>query len=330
MKNKKKKQRVPVGKWIGICGMLSGVLIFSYPNMQEYHTEEVNQNLIREFNERLQKAEDLETAEGSESQMNKNQKQNTDIGGFISASDELWEQITAYNQRLYQEGQKDFKDAWSVEQTPAEIEALKDDMFGYIEIPAMGCTMPVYIGASYEHMDLGAAVLGETSIPVGGCNTNSVIAGHRGWKRGKYWKEIEKVSPGDLVYLTNPWQTMIYRVASIAIIDPTDSERLKIQEGKDMVTLITCHPYRSHGKQRYVVYCVRDDTDSGIETDLLKRQTDHEQQALKIQNSISSKEDIVREDLVRRVCAMVILSCALIAVISNLRQRNTERSGQTK
>lgn len=322
MKNKKKKYRVPVGKWIGICGMVAGVLIFSYPDIQEYHTEQVNQTLIREFNERLQKAEE------SESQMN--EKQNTDIGDFISASDELWEQIAAYNQRLYQEGQKDFKDAWSVEQTPAGIEVLRDGMFGYIEIPAMDCTMPVYVGASYEHMDLGAAVLGETSIPVGGCNTNSVIAGHRGWKRGKYWKEIEKVSPGDLVYLTNPWQTLTYRVASIVIIDPTESERLKIQEGKDMVTLITCHPYRSHGKQRYVVYCVRDDTDSGIETDLLKRKTDHEQQTLEKQNSISSNVDIAREDLVRRACAMVILSCALIAVISNLRQKKTERSGQTK
>lgn len=322
MKNKKKKYRVPIGKWIGIYVMLVGVLIFSYPDIQEYHTEQVNQTLIWEFNERLQNAEE------SESQMN--EKQNTDIGDFISASEELGEQIAVYNQRLYQEGQKDFKDAWSVEQTPAGIEKLRDGMFGYIEIPAMDCTMPVYIGASYEHMDLGAAVLGETSIPVGGCNTNSVIAGHRGWKRGKYWKEIEKVSPGDLVYLTNPWQTLTYRVASIAIIDPTDSERLKIQEGKDMVTLITCHPYRSHGKQRYVVYCVRDNTNSGIETDLLKRQTGEKQQMIERQNSISSKENIAREDLVRRACAMVILSCALIAVISNLRQKKTERSGQTK
>ena len=58
--------------------------------------------------------------------------------------------------------------------------------------------------------------------------------------------------------MTNLWETLTYHVENVEVIEPDDSEKVKIQEGKDMITLITCHPYRSGGKYRYVVYCVRD------------------------------------------------------------------------
>lgn len=325
MKKRTKKRRYQAGKVIGILAMLVGALIICYPDIREHQTEQANTKLIEEFEERMQKSVTNSTGEDAGS----GRDDRSDTDGIITGTENLLIQVQAYNCNLYEEGQITFQDAWSVEQAPDGMEELKDGMFGYIDIPTMDCRLPLYVGASYSHMDQGAAVLGETSIPIGGINTNSVIAGHRGWKKGRYFKEIENLSAGDPVYLTNPWETLTYRVESIDIIAPTDSEKLKIQEGKDMVTLITCHPYRSHGKQRYVVYCVRDTTTSGTEQIETDTKLQEQGQQLTDLQAVSSKEDIRMEDVIRRICAVLILGCALIAFISNRKHKKRERSEKT-
>ena len=62
---------------------------------------------------------------------------------------------------------------------------------------------------------------------------------------------------GDTVTLTNLWKPLTYTVADIQIIQPHEVDKIKIQQDRDLLTLITCHPYASGGKQRYVVYCER-------------------------------------------------------------------------
>lgn len=121
----------------------------------------------------------------------------------------------------------------------------------------MKVTLPLYIGASELNMSLGAAVLSETSMPIGGENTNCVISGHRGYSGAPYFRDIENLKIGSKVYITNPWDTLMYKVVKIDVINPDDVSSILIQEGKDMITLLTCHPYMSHGKYRYVVYCER-------------------------------------------------------------------------
>lgn len=134
---------------------------------------------------------------------------------------------------------------------------LPDEMFGVIRIPAMDVEMPIYLGASEENMANGAAVLSQTSIPIGGENTNSVIAGHRGYSGYKYFMDIEALQEGDKVYIINLWGELVYEVAEIKIVYPDDVDAILIQPGKDMITLMTCHPYASGGKYRYLVYCER-------------------------------------------------------------------------
>ena len=128
---------------------------------------------------------------------------------------------------------------------------------GVLEIPAMELIMPVYLGASDAHLAAGAAVLGNTSALIGGDNTNSVIAGHRGWKGADYFRHIDRLQVSDTVKLTNLWETLTYTVADIQIIQPHEVEKIKIQPNRDLLTLLTCHPYASGGRQRYVVYCER-------------------------------------------------------------------------
>lgn len=117
--------------------------------------------------------------------------------------------------------------------------------------------MPVYLGASDDHLAAGAAVLGNTSAPIGGDNTNSVIAGHRGWKGADYFRHIDRLQVGDTVTLTNLWETLTYTVVDIQVIQPHEVDKIKIQPSRDLLTLISCHPYASGGRQRYVVCCER-------------------------------------------------------------------------
>ena len=170
---------------------------------------------------------------------------------------ELLAELQAYNQRIYTEKQSGLVDLEACEESAADLTAygIGDEIIGVLEIMAMELTMPVYLGASDAHLAAGAAVLGNTSAPVGGDNTNCVIAGHRGWRGADYFRHIDRLAVGDSVTLTNLWGTLTYTVADIQIIQPHEVEKIKIQPNRDLLTLLTCHPYASGGRERYVVYC---------------------------------------------------------------------------
>lgn len=170
---------------------------------------------------------------------------------------ELLAALQEYNRQLYAEKQCNLTDLEACEEPAADLTAygIGDEIIGVLEIPTMELTMPVYLGASDEHLALGAAVLGSTSAPIGGDNTNCVIAGHRGWRGADYFLHIDRLQVGDTVKLTNLWGTLTYTVTDIQIIQPYEANKIKIQQGRDLLTLLTCHPYASGGRERYVVYC---------------------------------------------------------------------------
>lgn len=172
---------------------------------------------------------------------------------------ELLAALQEYNHQLYAEKQCNLVDLEACEEPAADLTAygIEDEIIGVLEIPAMELTMPVYLGASDAHLAAGAAVLGNTSAPIGGDNTNCVIAGHRGWRGADYFRYIDRLQIGDTVTLTNLWETLTYTVADIQIIQPHEVEKIKIQPNRDLLTLLTCHPYASGGRQRYVVCCER-------------------------------------------------------------------------
>ena len=172
---------------------------------------------------------------------------------------ELLAVLQDYNRQLYVEKQSGLVNLEACEESAADLTAygIGDEIIGVLEVPTMELTMPVYLGASDAHLAAGAAVLGNTSAPIGGDNTNSVIAGHRGWRGADYFRHIDRLQKGDTVTLTNLWETLTYTVADIQIIQPHEVEKIKIQPNRDLLTLLTCHPYASGGRQRYVVYCER-------------------------------------------------------------------------
>jgi len=185
------------------------------------------------------------------------------VGG--SPLDVLLKRVQAYNQKLYTEGQKDLVDPFSYEVSSFDLSdyGIEDNMFGYIEIPKISVRLGIYLGATTRNMSKGAVHLTETSLPIGGANTNAVIAAHRGSRYGSMFLWIDRLEPGDAVKITNAWGTLTYRVTSTAIIAPNDISKVLIQPGRDMVTLISCNPY-GQSTQRYVVYCDRAQNDLAL------------------------------------------------------------------
>lgn len=172
---------------------------------------------------------------------------------------DLWESMTDYNQQIYTDGQSTLSEAGAYQVVLFSLTdyGLPDETFGVISIPKLNLEMPLYLGATDENMAKGAAVLSGTSVPIGGSNTNAVIAGHRGWGGAAYFRYITDLAVGDKVVIINLWERLRYRVVGTKIIEPHEIENILIQPGQDMVTLLTCHPYASGGKQRFLIYCER-------------------------------------------------------------------------
>lgn len=172
---------------------------------------------------------------------------------------ELWEDMVRYNQNIAAQGQSGLSCAYDYQKASFRLVdyGLPDEIFGVLSIPAIDLEMPIYLGATEQHMADGAAHLSQTSLPIGGMDTNCVIAGHRGYSGASYFRYLDQLHVGDRVSVTNLWETLTYRVSEIRIIDPSDVEEILIQPGRELLTLLTCHPYASGGRQRYVVYCER-------------------------------------------------------------------------
>ena len=176
---------------------------------------------------------------------------------------ELWQQMQAYNENIFRTGQEGLSDEASYE-VPSFLLAdygLESEVFAVLTIPKLDLEMPLYLGATRQHMADGAAHMSETSLPIGGNNTNCVIAGHRGWNGASYFLYIPNLEKGDIVTITNLWETLTYEVVDWKIITPYDVEAIHIQPNRDMITLLTCHPPATGGRQRYLVYCERIQTE---------------------------------------------------------------------
>ena len=236
---------------VSVVLILVGLGVFFYPNFREWKTNhEVNQ-IVDQFEEDF-KTDDTES---SKSDTESSESSDATPTKFTA----LYQEMQDYNKNLVANGQQ-LTDAWSYQQGPISLDdmASGDATIGYIDIPDMKVKLPLLLGASMDNLSKGAAVLSQTSMPIGGTDTNCVIAAHRGWKGSAYFQRIENLKKGFKVYVTNPWETLVYEVTSTKVVNPDDIDVIKLQPGKDMVTLISCHPYViGGGPYRYIAYCER-------------------------------------------------------------------------
>lgn len=203
----------------------------------------------------------LDRQQSMTAQLFLSREQEQDMIQSTEPADPLRIAMEAYNQRIFEEGQAGFNSVVAYE-TPTFTLAdygLEDEVFGVISIPSLEVEMPIYLGANSENLALGAAHLSQTSLPIGGENTNCVIAGHRGWRGGAFFRDIPKLKAGELVEITNLWETITYEVVDVKTIYPKASKALLIQPGEDLLTLMTCDYAPGGVKNRCLVICERAD-----------------------------------------------------------------------
>lgn len=247
---------------IAAAVFLAGAAVFLGPYVNRWMADQDASDVIETF--------EVETAVGREDAGDRGEDVDASAGGADLQSEDyaagvsaealaaLREELSAYNREIYENGQAGLKDPFSYETPGFDLTeyGFSQNVIGVLWIPRIEENLPIYLGADHDNMAKGAALLGETSMPLGETDSNTVIAAHRGWKGIPMLRNIQQLQIGDKIQITTPWDVLIYRVCDLKIISPDDSQEIFIQEGRGLVTLLTCHPY-PHNYQRYLVFAER-------------------------------------------------------------------------
>ena len=155
----------------------------------------------------------------------------------------LWDAAWNYNRSLI-----DRPNTYTLnDEQKAEYDQILDigglGIMGYIEVPAIGVTLPIYHGTDEAVLQIAVGHLEWTSLPVGGESSHCVVSGHRGLPSAKLFTDLDKLVVGDIFVFRVLDEILTYEVDQILIVKPNETEALLIQEGQDLCTLITCTPY---------------------------------------------------------------------------------------
>lgn len=172
---------------------------------------------------------------------------------------EAWDYLDQYNQDVREGRITSINDPWGFGSGSGGFlsSELPGGLVGELVIPTMSVDVPLYLGSTAAHMSRGATVMYGTSAPLGQTDSNCVIAAHRApASSGWMFSYIERLRVGDLVYVHTPWDDLTYQVSGFSVVDPDDTSAVGVQAGRDLVTLLTCHPYPEN-TYRLLVFCER-------------------------------------------------------------------------
>ncbi len=201
---------------------LAGIAVFLYPTVSNYLYKKNSSKAITSHAENLSKLSPEVIAEEKEA-------------------------VRRYNKSLFENAvvltDPFDPDAYPI--TDGEYTELLafDDVMAYIEIPAINVYLPIYHGTEEETLLIGVGHLENTSLPAGGKDTHAVLSAHCGLPSARLFTDLNLLKKGSLFRIHVLNEKLTYQVYSIEVVEPDDSSSLFIQEGEDLVTLITCTPY---------------------------------------------------------------------------------------
>lgn len=201
-----------------ILFFLIGLSLLLYPTVSDYWNSLHQSRAIAEYAEQV-------------AQLDSNRYQ------------QLLEQAQQYNQALFLK-----EDRYELtEQEQSEYEGLLNvsgnGILGYIEIPLIGCSLPIYHGTDATVLQIAVGHIAGTSLPTGGIGTHSVLSGHRGLPSAKLFSDLDRLNIGDTFLLRVLDETLTYEVDQILIVLPYEMNALEIDPEQDYCTLVTCTPY---------------------------------------------------------------------------------------
>lgn len=170
-----------------------------------------------------------------------------EAAGAIDYEAEM-EQATAYNEALLPSILPDSFAVADAQEEPdasymSALNIADDGMMGTIEIPKIKIKLPIYHTVEDKVLQQAAGHLEGSSLPIGGENTHAVISAHRGLPSASLFTDLDKLENGDHFLIKVLDQTLCYEVDQILVVEPKETEALAVEEGEDLVTLLTCTPY---------------------------------------------------------------------------------------
>lgn len=228
MKNKKRKKKINK-KLFQVLGIIVCVLVsvglITYPYISNYVYEHQASSII-------------ETVEKTE--------ENADSDAY---KEEL-EKATSYNEYLNTANVK-LTDPFIEDESNHSngddyynlLNMTNDGVMGYIKIPCIDVSLPIYHGTDDATLEKGVGHLEGSSLPIGGVGTHSILTGHTGLSRAKLFTDLTELDEGDMFYIYTAGLKLAYQIDNINVIEPEDISKLTIEDGKDYCTLLTCTPY---------------------------------------------------------------------------------------
>ncbi|WP_099321247.1 class C sortase [Anaerococcus sp. Marseille-P3625] len=194
-----------------------------------------------------------------------------------------------------------------------------DTPFAYLLIPKLDKNLPIYLDANNHHLAIGVAQVDGTSIPIGGANTRSVIAGHRGYWGDTIFLYLDQLEAGDYVYVQRADRTMRYVVSDKEVIGPYDWNKLKPREDEDMLTLLTCSPFLPPRPNRLLVNCIRDEETKEIAEEFTLPSKDlpiSQNEEASVDKTVTTTRIIT---LILAIIAIILFILILIRFINRIR-----------
>ena len=216
MKQEKKKKNFST--IILIVILLVGLFLLLYPSLSDYWNSFHQSRAIATYSEAVAQVDNEEYKK-------------------------ILAEATAYNQILSGSGNKWFMSEEETENYNSLLNVTGNGIMGYIEIPKIDCSLPVYHGTEDSVLQIAIGHVAGTALPVGGAGTHCVLSGHRGLPSAKLFTELDEMEVGDLFMLRVLDEVFTYSVDRILIVEPNDVSALEIEQGQDLCTLVTCTPY---------------------------------------------------------------------------------------
>lgn len=240
--------------------------------------QETKEKIEREKKDKLEKEEKAKKRK-SESKSESESESETvspsdgaSISDYVTSEGSALESLLAvckkYNENLVSSRQAGMNSLASTEYFDINTRnfGFTDNVIGTLWIPRLEIKLALYLGANHENMARGGAVFGKSSVPLGSGSVNTAIAGHRGWRGTAMFRDIQQIQMGDPIYIETPWEKLVYRVCELRIVPKDNNDWCKIQPGRNLITLMTCHPY-TQNYQRYIVFGELSDEPYPTETD---------------------------------------------------------------
>ena len=157
--------------------------------------------------------------------------------------EKLWNEAIEYNRVLADRSDRFEMTRADRQEYESLLNVSGNGIMGYIEVPAINCSLPIYHGTNEAVLQTSIGHLEGSSLPTGGAGTHCVVSGHRGLPSARLFTDLDKLTEGDIFILKVLDQTLTYEVYQILTVDPYDLSALAIDPQQDYCTLVTCTPY---------------------------------------------------------------------------------------